>query len=325
MERIVSLAAPRIRSAVDQLRRGSPALAWVTLGSLALLVASLVLQQLDPRLVTGAPVWLKPAKFAASIATTAPLLAWILGQLPRRRGLRLAAAVIAGAAVLELIIIVAQAVRGVPSHFNVSTPFDGALFTVMGLGITALWLAEAYILWRTFRHRFATPARTWAIRLGLIGALLGGGLGFLMPRPTPAQLTALKAGQQVPTVGAHTVGPPDGGPGLPVTRWSTRGGDLRVPHFLGLHALQVLPFFALFFERRRRPDARPVVALSVGWIGLVLVALQQALRGQPLLAPDAGTLGAAAIVLVVAVAVARGLPVQARSLAGSIEPRASLG
>jgi hypothetical protein len=289
---------------VRRLWAGNRPLALLALASGGLLVASLLLLGLDGRQVVGAPVWMKPAKFAASVLMAAATLAWIMGQLEARRGLRRAGRLMAGTLALELVIITVQAARGVPSHFNAATALDGALFSVMGAAITLFWLVEGYLAMRAFRQRFATPARTWGIRLGLAGALVGGALGFAMPRPTAAQRASLRAHQVTPLLGAHAVGVPDGGPGLPVTRWSTEGGDLRVPHFVGLHALQALPLLAWFLERRRRPAARPVIAAAVAWLGLVAVTLAQALRGQPLSSPDTATVAAAALVLAAALAVA---------------------
>jgi hypothetical protein len=49
--------------------------------------------------------------------------------------------------------------------------------------------------------------------------------------------------------GRHTIGGDDGGPGRALTDWSTRHGDLRVSHFFALHALQILPLFALVVAR----------------------------------------------------------------------------
>ncbi|HXJ21642.1 MAG TPA: ABA4-like family protein [Polyangia bacterium] len=282
-----------------RLRRAHGPLALLTVGSAGLLIGSLLLGAFDHRQVLGAPVWLKPAKFGASGMMTAPVLAWILAQMPSARRLRLAGTIFAAVAALELALIAMQAARGVPSHFNFATGFDAAVFTLMGTSISLLWLAELYVAVRAFRHRFATPARTWAIRLGLAGALASGAAGALMARPTPDQVSAIRGGRPAPALGAHTVGAPDGGPGLPVTRWSRTGGDLRVPHFLGLHALQVLPLLALFLERRRRTAARPVAAAAVVWLGLFGVTLVQALRGQPLAAPDAVTWGLLAAVLLV--------------------------
>ena len=297
---------PAIASGLGRVRRWLATthqpLARITLASTALFVVSLLLALIDHRQVTGAPVWLKPAKFGVSVAMMAPALAWILDQLPRDRRLRRAGTVISLVAGLELALITVQAIRGVPSHFNYASRFDGALFTTMGIAITGLWVGELFIAVRAFRHHFATPARTWGIRLGLVGALLGGAVGFVMPRPTPSQLASMRAGQPTPIVGAHAVGVPDGGPGLPIARWSTVGGDLRVPHFFGLHALQILPLAAWLLERRRR-GARLVVALGAGWIGLVVATFVQAERGQSLLAPDALTVGLGLIVLVVGLAI----------------------
>jgi len=340
-------AGPRSRGAIDLARRGwaalvsaHRALALLTAGSLGLLLACVALGLADRRQLLGAPLWLKPGKFAASIAMTTPVLAWIIAELRphqderRRRRVHAAGTLIAVVAALELAVITVQAARGVPSHFNFATRTDAALFETMGLAISLLWFAELYIAVRAFRVSFPSRTRAWAIRLGLVGALAGGAIGFLMPRPTPAQLATLRAHQPTPLIGAHAVGVADGGPGLPVTRWSTEGGDLRAPHFLGLHALQALPLAAWLLERRRRrlarglsgpaataaASARPIVALGVGWIGLTLVALGQALRGQPLLAPDGLTLAAAALVLAASVAIAKPM-----RTAGPIEYRTADG
>ena len=73
---------------------------------------------------------------------------------------------------------------------------------------------------------FENPAFAWSLRLGLALAIIGMGLGYLMTVPTAQQMAGWQAGGAVNIVGAHTVGLPDGGPGLPLTGWSTQGGDL---------------------------------------------------------------------------------------------------
>jgi hypothetical protein len=120
-----------------------------------------------------------------------------------------------------------------------------------------------------------------------------------MTSPTAEQLAAAQAGEGMPTVGAHSVGVADGGPGLPVVGWSTVGGDLRVAHFIGLHALQVLPIVALLLARFGPAWLRPGDRLGLVWtvglsyLGLVALVTWQALRGQSLVHPDALTLGVA--------------------------------
>jgi hypothetical protein len=287
-----------------QARRGSPALVAVALGSGALLVTSLVLQLLDARQVGGASTWLKPAKFGASVLVTAPVLAWILGQLgPERRGVRRAAGVFATTFAIELALITLQAARAVPSHFNIGKPFDFAVFQAMGVAITIFWITQVWLTVRAFRHRFSDAALGHGIRAGLLIATVGAGLAFTMTaRVTPAQREAIAAGHRE-LAGAHAVGVEDGGRGLPGTRWSTEGGDLRVPHFVGLHALQLLPLVGWAASRRKRgfaraeTGARLVTVAAVAYGGLVATTLVEALRGRPLLAPDGVTLALAGLVV----------------------------
>ncbi|WP_220187292.1 hypothetical protein [Pseudonocardia pini] len=272
-----------------------------------LFLACLVGLVLDDRLVTGAPVWAKPAKFALSTLVYGVTWAWLIAlvrehrpALARRVGLAgTVAAVLLG---VELVIIVGQAARGTTSHFNRTTAFDSTVVTVMAVSIVAVWLASLYVAAALFRVRSLDPARRLAIRAGAVLAVVGMALGFLMTRPFPGQIDA---GGTV--IGAHTVGLPDGGPGLALLGWSTVGGDLRIPHFVGMHALQVLPLVLVALEllapRLSVAARRDLVGIAAAAYTLVLGLLTwQALRGQSVvLAPDVPTLVAGGAIAVAAV------------------------
>jgi hypothetical protein len=80
------------------------------------------------------------------------------------------------------------------------------------------------------------------------------------------------------------------------------GGDLRIGHFLGLHAMQVLPLLGFALTRpwaaRRwtlRQRAQLVWLGGAAYLGMLATATWQALRGQSIVAPDGLTLTVAAV------------------------------
>jgi hypothetical protein len=168
----------------------------------------------------------------------------------------------------------------------------------MGAAIVLQTLSSVAVAVALWRQRFANEALGWALRLGMTLTIIGAASGGLMTRPTGAQLADARAGLGMAIAGAHTVGAADGGPGLPGTGWSIEHGDLRVPHFLGLHAVQILPMLTLLLARRSSwPDAarvRLVVVAGVSYGLLFGILMWQALRGQPLVDPDGVTLAALA-------------------------------
>ncbi|MFG2140858.1 hypothetical protein [Streptomyces sp. NPDC048650] len=258
----------------------------------------------DDRVLVGAPIWFKPFKFAVSFAAYGLTLAWMLSRrAPSRIGTWAAHTVVA-AGLVEMAIITGQAARGRRSHFNIETPLDRALFVTMGLTIVVLWVGTLVIALLLFRTRLGDRAATWAIRLGALIALVGLLLGGLMVLPTPEQQAA---GALRTVVGAHSVGVPDGGPAMPLTGWNTTGGDLRIPHFVGMHALQALPLFLYAVEaltgrfprlRSERVRLRLVLVAAGFATALLAVVTWQALRGQALIRPDGVTLGALGAVVV---------------------------
>jgi hypothetical protein len=258
----------------------------------------------DRRVITGAPAWLKPAKFALSTMIACWSFAFCMASTtiwPRLR--RVLDVVLAAGLFIEIALIDMQAARGTSSHFNLATQFDAAVFGVMGVSIVGIWLGMLVLTVLLFRQSFAGSAWGWSLRLGMILALVGTGSGALMTVPNSRQMAEAHVTGRLSVAGGHTVGAPDGGPGLPVTGWSADHGDLRIAHFLGMHGLQVLPLLAWWMARRWPPaDARTqrnvIFTAATSYLALFGLILQQAFRGQSIAQPDSLTLEVFAMWLV---------------------------
>ena len=246
---------------------------WLTRvmwAQLPLAVVALLGMALDSRELLGVSVWLKPLKFEISTFIFLLTLGWMIRLYPAgfRPG-EWVAGMAAAAMAVEIALVVLQAARGVRSHFNDSTPFDGAVFTVMGLFILLNSFAVAKMAWLYWTAPPATlsPGLLWGIRWGLLLLLAG----------------SVEAGQMLARL-AHTVGAADGGAGLPMVNWSVAHGDLRVAHALGLHGLQALPLAGWLVDRWQlsRPAAL-VSGAAFAYTGLFLFLLLQALAGRPVL------------------------------------------
>lgn len=266
----------------------------LTLGTVATLVGVIV----DPTVITGAPAWLKPMKFFVSTAVYCFTFIWLLGFVRGRpRLVDLITWVTVVGFVVELAAISFQAARGVGSHFNTGTTFDTAIYSAMGATITAVWMASVLLGVLLLRQRIPDATLAWGVRLGVLLGVVGIAVAFLMTAPRPEQLAAAQAGQGLPLTGAHSVGLADGAAGLPIVNWSTIGGDLRIPHFVGIHAMQVLPLVAFLANRTRLRSGNRValvVIAGAAYGGMIALLTWQALRGQSIVRPDALTLGAAA-------------------------------
>src|SRR3954447_20573910 len=257
----------------------------LTIVGIALVLAfggTLIGLVVDPRVITGAPGWLKPAKFALSFALYAFTLLWLLGFVRGHpRLVRLLPGLTALGLVVEMACIGVQAARGTTSHYNEATPLDALLWGLMGKLIIVIWAMNLLAAILLLRQRLPNAAWAWSLRLGLLLTLVGTAVAF----PMTVQ-------------GGHSVGVPDGGPGLPFLTWSTVGGDLRVPHFIGIHALQFMPLVGWYLTHRApcwlgRAHRLPLVfTAALVYLGLILLLMWQALRGQSVIAPDAPTLAA---------------------------------
>ncbi len=287
--------------------------AWAINPSLTVLAGTMAVTSLggmvglalDARLITGAPAWAKTVKFSLSILAYAGTMLWMLPYVTvRPRLLRFAASSIGAILLVEMGLIVLQAARGEAMHFNLSTPLNAALYNFMGASITLFWFINMGVAVALMAQSLPSRTLAWGLRLALLLSIIGMGEGYLMTMPRAQQMARMEAGEEVRYVGGHTVGAEDAETqGLPLLGWSTEHGDLRIGHFVGLHALQVIAFLGWWLGRRPEPWLGEGHRLGLlftgagGYTGLIALLTWQALRAQPLLRPDGLTLGALAALL----------------------------
>ena len=275
-----------------------------------LLAATLVWLALDPRaLPNGESVALKPVKFALSLGVHFATLA-VLGVWTRRleasdRWFAIGAHIQIAAALVEIVAIVLQGARGVPSHFNVGTPLDAAIFTIMGLGVAALTIGFLIMLIGLFLHRAGQPMARLAFALAIFGVLIGSATGVAMVSPTPEQAAQIAEGARPAVVGAYGVGAAKQAASLPFFGWSFETGDWRAPHFIGIHALQALPLLAYLILASPMPAiARaPIFAsLTTLYFGALSWSVVLTMSGRSILSIRSDSLASAAAIAALALA-----------------------
>jgi hypothetical protein len=267
-----------------RMRSSSAPLYWTGLALLAMCIPTLALAGLDARLFQGVSVWLKPLKFQLSTGVYLLSLAFFMGWLQaddlrsKKAQYLVWAAVVSG--IFEVIYITAQGAQGLGSHFNLSSRFYANMYTLMG--VAAVVLTSSSLVCAILIARSRSYALPPALKLSVVLGLL---LTFVLGTGFGGYLSAQRAGHWVG--GALVNGAFTDSGGLPLFKWSRSGGDLRVAHFFGLHAMHFIPAFALVLAWAKLPQRSAQLAIwgfAVAYTAFCVWTFVQATRGLPFLA-----------------------------------------
>jgi len=191
--------------------------------------------------------WRKPIVFGLSFGITLATLSWIMTFIrPRRRWGWVLLGVFSVASLLEVFLISMQTWRGVASHFNEETTFDGLVFSAMGMLVAIVALVTVVIAVWAHRSLDAPPSLALAIRLGLL-----------------LMLVSQAVGVQMIVEGGNTFG---------------AEGALKVPHAFTLHVAQVLPALAILLLVSDSTEQRRIRIVSMAAVGYGLVIASTGLQ-----------------------------------------------
>ncbi|WP_329005580.1 hypothetical protein OHA18_19570 [Kribbella sp. NBC_00709] len=292
-----------MRTVLEQAKSWHRPLMLMVLAMSGLVLASGIGLLVDNREILNESVWLKPFKFGIAFVLYGATLAWLLSKL--RKAKRLGwwtGTAFAVTGIIDVGFIAVQAARGTFSHFNDNTDtFNQVGQKVFMSGVLGLFGASLVIAVMLLFQRVGDAPMNRAIRVGLGLAVAGMAIAFyLVGANTGHEQVTDAYGHPVTLAGSHGIGVEPGGPGMPLTHWSTVGGDLRIPHFVGLHAIHFLLITLLVLHllagrvawlRPERVRARLIGVAAFAYAGVMATVTVQAFRGQALIHPDGETLG----------------------------------
>lgn len=255
-----------------------PRLTAAAFAMLALAVPTLFAWLIDVRQFHGVDTWIKPLKFELSVALYLLTLALFLPLASDRfraswLGRYMVWPVIVPI-VLEVLYIAWRASRVEASHYNRDDWIGIALYALMGIGAVMFTIAPGFLAYGLSRRDAAPMPQVvrWSLVAGLALTCVFGLL-------SGAILSASATGHYVGII-------PDAHRTLPFFGWSLTIGDLRIAHFLGLHALQIIPAIGMVLWLATRQSKAGLVALgtvSAAYAALTATALVAALQARPLL------------------------------------------
>lgn len=259
-----------------------PRILWLT-GAVLLVT---MVAHIAALVITGGPVsgpvsLRKPATFAEA----GWLISWSAAAILPRLQTRAWQRHLIGASVIlfsvgETAIMAVQAWRGVPSHYNFSTPLDAALMRVGAGGTAAIFLIGTVVLLvSAVRSRDIAASLRLGIVAGIVVLIIGCVIGFVMiSNNSGVYQGSIGAGFTRQT--AAYLGPSAAtvGPQYLLLRPATAGGDLVAPHVIAIHGLVLLAVPAVALTRTAMTRGRQlrlvVITVASVAIGMALLLLQ---------------------------------------------------
>ncbi len=254
---------------LNELKIRNASLYYFGLVCLLASIIFLILTRVSTTQVFQVNAWYKPFKFAFSTFLFSWSMAWFCHYLIGFNAIYFSISTILLLG-FEIVYIAIQAGRGQLSHYNLSSPFYTAMYSMMAIAASVVTLYTAYICYLFFTSPIAPIPHyyLWAIRLSLILFVVFSFEGFVM-------------GSRL----NHSVGGVNENSSLFIVGWSKTVGDLRVAHFVGMHALQLLPLISFYVLK----NTKSTFAVAILYGLLAVSTFRQAMRGKPLIKSSIGT------------------------------------
>ena len=226
-------------------------------------ITTFILLQKTSVQINGINAYYKPMKFFISIFIFVWSLAFYMQFLENQKAVKMVSWIAVIGLGYELLAITLQAARGTTSHYNHQTTFDLTITVLMAVAISVVMFSISFIAVQFFTQKNfnSDMILIWSIRMSLLITVVFAFEGFIMG-----------------SLLQHTIGATDGTEGLPIVNWSKKYGDLRVAHFFGIHAIQIVPFLSYSLAK----SIFQVFIIATVYLLLTTYALVRAMNGKPL-------------------------------------------